>query len=161
MQLISKMFGGLICGAVCFSAAFADDTMTMGPANVDQIPGNIAIIQQQNNRNTASIEQQAILGAAYANEAVIKQYGIGGSASVTQTQGQQNAAGIAQYGNNEKAKRHAERNEPGGSNQSVHEWRLYCRNSVWNEHTRSRADHDQAILGNKMPRRGKQGRSSP
>ena len=103
MQLISKIFGGLICGAVCFSAAFADDTMTMGSANVDQIPGNIAVIQQQNNRNTASIEQQAILGAAYANEAVIKQYGIGGSASVTQTQGQQNAAGIAQYGNNEKA----------------------------------------------------------
>lgn len=103
MQLISKMFGGLVCGVALFSAAFADDTMTMGPANVDQIPGNISIIQQQNNGNTASIEQRAIMGAAYANEAVIQQYGTGGSASVTQQQGQQNAAGIAQYGASEKA----------------------------------------------------------
>jgi hypothetical protein len=103
MQLISRMFGGLICGAVCFSAAFADDTTTTGPANVDQIPGNIAVIQQQNNGNTASIEQQAILGATYANEAVIQQYGTGGIASVTQQQGQQNAAGIAQYGIGDKA----------------------------------------------------------
>jgi hypothetical protein len=102
MQLISKMFGSFICGAVCFSAAAADDTMTTGPANVDQIPGNIAVIQQQGNGNTANIEQQAILGAAYANEAVIQQYGIGGSAGVLQ-QGQQNAAGIAQYGTGDKA----------------------------------------------------------
>ena len=102
MQLISKIFGGLIGGVACFSAAFADDTPTLGSANVDQIPGNIAVIQQQNNRNTASVEQQTILGAAYANVAVIQRYGLGGSASVTQ-QGQQNAAGIAQYGNGEKA----------------------------------------------------------
>ncbi len=101
MQLISKIFGGLICTATCFNAAFADDLIT-GTANVDQVPGNIAVIQQYGNSNTAGIEQQAILGATYANEAVIQQHGTGGTASVTQ-QGQQNAAGIAQYGTNDKA----------------------------------------------------------
>ena len=49
-------------------------------ADADQIPGNIAIVNQTGSANTASAEQQAILGAAYANAAQIQQNGSGGSA---------------------------------------------------------------------------------
>jgi curlin associated repeat protein len=75
--------------------------VTCGSALVDQIPGNIATIQQNGNTNTANVEQQAILGA-YANAASIQQNGVGDDARVSQ-KGSQNAAGIAQYGSNETA----------------------------------------------------------
>ena len=58
----------------------------------------------------ASIEQRAILGAAYANVAQIQQNGSGGSASIVQ-QGQQNSALIAQYAEGNKAS--AEQNGTG------------------------------------------------
>ncbi len=83
--------------------AFAQtDSVTQSTANVDQIPGNIATIQQNGASNSASVEQQAILGASYANATLIQQNSTGGSASVVQ-QGQQNAAGIMQGGAGDKA----------------------------------------------------------
>ncbi len=102
MQLISRHFGALICVAALSGAASAQDIVLKGSANVDQIPGNIAIIQQQSGNNNASIEQKAILGATFANEAIIAQSGAGDSASVKQ-RGQDNAAQIAQTSNNETA----------------------------------------------------------
>lgn len=85
------------------TAAIAQqNSSTQSIADVDQIPGNVTIIQQNGNTNTATIEQQAILGASYANAASIQQNGTGGSASVSQ-QGQQNAAGILQNGIGDKA----------------------------------------------------------
>jgi hypothetical protein len=75
--------------------------VTCGTAQVDQIPGNISTIRQSGNSNTASVEQQAILGA-YANAASIQQNGTGDNASLTQ-KGSQNAVGLAQNGNNQTA----------------------------------------------------------
>jgi hypothetical protein len=77
------------------------DGMMQSSADVDQIPGNIAIIRQSGVSDTAIIEQHAILGATYANAASIQQNGTSGSATVSQ-QGQQNAIGIAQYGIGDK-----------------------------------------------------------
>jgi hypothetical protein len=81
--------------------AFADD-VTQSTADVDQIAGNLVTIQQNGNRNAASVEQQAILGATHANAVSIQQYANDGFATVTQ-QGERNAAGIAQYANGDKA----------------------------------------------------------
>ena len=80
-----------------------EDSVMRSTAEVDQIPGNIAIVKQSGSANTAIAEQEAILGAGYANAASILQYGAGGNASITQKNGSQLAAGIAQYGANETA----------------------------------------------------------
>ena len=80
-----------------------EDRVTQSPAEADQIPGNIAIVKQSGSANSALVEQQAILGAGYANAASIQQFGSDGSASITQKNGSQLAAGIAQYGTNETA----------------------------------------------------------
>jgi minor curlin subunit len=89
--------------AASAASAQQQDSVTQSTADVDQIPGNISIIRQNGNTNTATIEQQAILGASYANAASIQQNGAGSIASITQKSGSQLAAGIAQFGNNETA----------------------------------------------------------
>lgn len=89
--------------AACMPAFAEEDSIVQSTAGVDQIPGNLAIIRQNGNANTASVEQEAILGAAYANAASIQQNGAGGNAGITQRNGSQLAAGIAQYGNNDTA----------------------------------------------------------
>lgn len=61
------------------------------------VSGNISAIEQNGSFGSASVEQQAILGAP-ANVTSIQQNGIHDSAVVTQTGGQ-NATGITQTGN--------------------------------------------------------------
>ena len=83
------------------SSGCAQDGVLCGPAIVDQISGNVSIIQQDGYSSRASVEQQAILGG-YANAASIQQSGSFNSASISQS-GSQNAAAIAQSGNNDSA----------------------------------------------------------
>lgn len=64
-------------------------------------PGNVSVIQQNGSFGSASVEQQAILGA-YANVTVVQQDGLSDSANVTQT-GSQNGTSVAQHGDNETA----------------------------------------------------------
>jgi minor curlin subunit len=90
--------GLLIAGT---APAFAQQGVPYPTVDVQQIPGNISSIGQTGSANAASVEQQAILGVAYANSAQSQQNGTGGSASVTQ-QGQQNSAVIVQSGVGDK-----------------------------------------------------------
>jgi hypothetical protein len=101
LALGPAVLGLLIAGTM--PAVAQEDTVAQSTAEVDQIPGNIAIVRQSGGANSAVVEQQAILGAAYANAASIQQSGSSGSASITQKNGSQLAAGIAQYGTNETA----------------------------------------------------------
>ena len=64
--------GLLIAGT---APAFAQQSVTYPTVDVQQIPGNISSIGQTGSANAASVEQQAILGAAYANSAQIQQNG--------------------------------------------------------------------------------------
>jgi hypothetical protein len=82
--------------------AYADST-TPGSAYVDQIPGNVASVQQSGDANSIVTEQQAILGASVSrpNNASIVQGGSNNSVNLTQ-QGQQNNAAIEQDGTNDK-----------------------------------------------------------
>ena len=105
MRLVRKISIGVF-GLALFAAAPAfaqQDGVTQSTADVDQIPGNTSTIHQNGNNNAAGVEQQAILGANYANAAAIQQNGSGNTASITQKNGSQFAAGVAQYGNNETA----------------------------------------------------------
>lgn len=104
MRLDLEISIGVLGLALSAAPAFAQqDSVMQSAAGVDQIPGNISTIRQNGDTNTASVEQQAILGAGYANSASIQQNGSGGNASITQKNGSQFGAGIAQYGNNETA----------------------------------------------------------
>ena len=80
--------GLLIAGT---APAFAQQSVTYPTVDMQQIPGNISSIGQTGSANAASVEQQAILGAAYANSAQIQQNG-------TAEQRKRDAAGPAELG---------------------------------------------------------------
>lgn len=114
---------GVAAAAVLLTSAhlaLADDEMTSilgacagqycSPATN---AGNAMILTQQGQSNTASVEQQAILGA-YANSANLSQSGNSNFLGLSQTGGG-NAAGITQSGNNNSLSL----SQPGGASASV------------------------------------------
>src|SRR5208337_688589 len=100
-----------VCLLTSANLAVADETSAIlgcgqsgapcGSANVP-ISGNMSTIHQSGSFNSASVEQQAILGA-YANVTSIQQNGVHDSATVTQTGSQNGVVGIAQNGSHETA----------------------------------------------------------
>ena len=108
-------------GALLLSShfVFADEMSTiLGPCagefcTAASTPGNSMVLTQKGQSNSASVEQQAILGA-YANSATILQSGSGNIFGLTQTGGQ-NAAGISQSGSNNSATL----SQPGGASASI------------------------------------------
>jgi hypothetical protein len=83
-----------------FSAGVSGPCLADG-VNVDQIPGDTLVLQQSGSANSATIEQQAILGATYSNAISIQQSGANSSVNMVQ-QGQQNGAAIVQSGNSDQ-----------------------------------------------------------
>ncbi|WP_169309537.1 hypothetical protein [Rhodomicrobium vannielii] len=95
---------GVVAAALLLSSAsplLADEYdailgATTVVAAVPQGPGNVSVIGQRGTSNTASVEQQAILGRS-ANVASIGQAGSSNGVTLTQTGGGNNAA-VGQVG---------------------------------------------------------------
>ena len=102
MQLTHKLVAGLACIATLSGLSIPSfgDSVSQS-ANVDQINGNVSTIYQKGSANTASVEQQAILGG-YANVSKIVQTGDHDTANVTQS-GSNDKVSIAQHGANDTA----------------------------------------------------------
>ena len=98
MRLIRQLSAGLACIVMLLGLSIPSfgGSASQSQANVDQISGNVSTIYQNGSANTASVEQQAILGG-YANVSSIKQTGDHDSASVTQS-GSHDSVSIAQHG---------------------------------------------------------------
>lgn len=102
-----------ILAAACLGAAgaaYAGDLDRDDAADIEQIgrnddghtPTDKSVIRQSGNGNTASIEQQAILGSHVGSFAEISQHGSNNKAGIDQS-GKNDAALIVQYGDHNAA----------------------------------------------------------
>jgi hypothetical protein len=98
---MSKILINLLI-SILFCVGYSSPTAADGSNTyVDQIPGDTLVLQQSGSANSATIEQQAILGASHTNSVSIQQSGMNSCIDILQ-QGQQNNAAIIQSGNDDK-----------------------------------------------------------